>query len=183
MTAIRILPLALASAFTFLLACESGGVGDPCVPEDEYSTKFAGFSADEVDMEARSMQCETRLCLVNHFQGRVSCPYGQSDERARTDPRCFLPGGGTPVTVAVAPPLLDRRAEDAVYCSCRCDGPDENARYCDCPSGYSCQPLVPKYGLGKEELVGSYCIREGTAYNRTTTNLGAVCDPELANCD
>ena len=24
-------------------ACESGGVGDPCVPEDEYNPDFAGF--------------------------------------------------------------------------------------------------------------------------------------------
>jgi hypothetical protein len=59
--------------------CSSGGgVGDPCVPEQEYQTCFAGFSIDSVDTETKSFQCQTRVCLVNHFQGRVSCPYGQN---------------------------------------------------------------------------------------------------------
>jgi hypothetical protein len=57
--------------------CAQGGVGDPCIPEAEYDTCFAGFSQTEVNTESRSFQCQTRLCLVNHFQGRVSCPYGQ----------------------------------------------------------------------------------------------------------
>jgi hypothetical protein len=58
-------------------ACESGGVGDPCLPEDEYSPQFAGFKVTEENIESRSFQCQTRICLVNHFQGRVSCPLGQ----------------------------------------------------------------------------------------------------------
>ena len=59
------------------LGCEPGGVGDPCTPEDEYEPSFSGFAQTEVNVESRSFQCETRLCLVNHFKGRVSCPYGQ----------------------------------------------------------------------------------------------------------
>jgi hypothetical protein len=66
-------PIALAS-----LGCQAGGVGDPCIPEDEYQNLFGGYSVTEVNVESRSFQCETRVCLVNHFQGRVSCPYGQS---------------------------------------------------------------------------------------------------------
>ncbi|WP_437602751.1 hypothetical protein [Sorangium sp. So ce590] len=58
-------------------ACESGGVGDPCLPEDEYDPQFAGFKVTEENIESRSFQCQTRICLVNHFQGRVSCPMGQ----------------------------------------------------------------------------------------------------------
>jgi hypothetical protein len=61
------------------IACQSGGVGDPCTPEDEYNTQFPGFKIAEENIESRSFQCATRICLVNHFQGRVSCPYGQSD--------------------------------------------------------------------------------------------------------
>jgi hypothetical protein len=60
------------------VACQSGGVGDPCTPEDEYSPDFAGFKVTEENIESRSFQCATRICLVNHFQGRVSCPLGQS---------------------------------------------------------------------------------------------------------
>src|ERR1700741_4187664 len=59
------------------LACSSGGVGDPCVPEDEYDPTFAGFDIKQENIESRSFQCATRICLVNHFQGRVSCPLGQ----------------------------------------------------------------------------------------------------------
>jgi hypothetical protein len=63
---------------TLPLACQSGGVGDPCTPEDEYDPQFAGFKVAEENLESRSFQCETRICLVNHFQGRVSCPLGQT---------------------------------------------------------------------------------------------------------
>lgn len=60
-------------------ACQSGGVGDPCVPEDEQNPAFPGFDPAEENIESRSFQCETRICLVNHFQGRVSCPLGQEE--------------------------------------------------------------------------------------------------------
>jgi hypothetical protein len=165
-----------------LAACESG-VGDPCVPEEEYLETFSGFSAEEVVAETRSLQCETRVCLVNHFQGRVSCPYGQTAQQTASGPRCVVPGGVTPVQEEVNPQLLGRRADDAVYCSCRCDGPDKNARYCECPAGFSCEQVIPKLGIGKEQLAGSYCIREGTRYDRSSTNFGKVCDPNLKNCE
>jgi hypothetical protein len=76
-----ILIVILVGAFLATVAgsgCAPGGVGDPCIPEAEYNTCFAGFSQTEVNTESRSFQCQTRLCLVNHFQGRVSCPYGQT---------------------------------------------------------------------------------------------------------
>jgi hypothetical protein len=57
--------------------CNSTGIGDPCTPEQEYLTDFLGFDHNEVSTESKSFQCQTRLCLVNHFQGRVTCPYGQ----------------------------------------------------------------------------------------------------------
>ncbi len=61
----------------FTIGCESGGVGDPCTPEDEYKENFSGFDLSEENIESRSFQCKTRICLVNHFQGRESCPNGQ----------------------------------------------------------------------------------------------------------
>src|SRR6266571_3397329 len=60
------------------ISCASGGVGDPCIPEDEYNPDFAGFKVTEENIESRSFQCQTRICLVNHFQGRVTCPLGQA---------------------------------------------------------------------------------------------------------
>ncbi len=155
------------------LACESGGVGDPCVPEEEVASTFGGFSLFEVNVESGSFQCETRLCLVNHFQGRVSCPAGQTErdlDLSVTDPsRCRIPGtDGTTAADAVGVPVeawdLDRPADRAVYCSCRCAGPDDGARYCKCPSGFECLDLVPNTGTSGNQLVGSYCVREGTEF-------------------
>lgn len=186
------------------LACEPGGVGDPCIPEDEYQPTFGGYDATEVNVESRSFQCETRVCLVNHFQGRVSCPYGQSEgdlNLPTTDPaRCRIPGtsGVDPtdaISVQVKPQLVERSAaatenrtggKDAVYCSCRCknaDGSkDDGARYCDCPSGFECEKLLDDLGLGSSQLAGYYCIRSGTKYNPTTQGVGEECAGAVNNC-
>ena len=171
------------------VGCPPGGVGDPCVPEDEYRTGFGNYGVEEVNIESRSFQCETRVCLVNHFQGRVSCPYGQTADQAANGPRrCFVPGGdendpNEQIAVPVAAQLTQRRADHAVYCSCRCDGPDDNARYCPCPDGYSCVRLIDDLGLGKGQLAGSYCVRSGTEYDSNRppsqqTCVGSECGPK-----
>lgn len=185
--------LAVVSLGLIAMGCESGGVGDPCIPEDEYNPSFASFSSEEVNVESRSFQCETRVCLVNKFQGRVSCPYGSPGENAdgTADPQTLCPIPGTDpastskedkVTAAVTPQLVDRREDSAVYCSCRCanaqGGKDDGASYCDCPSGFSCQKLVDDVGLGGTQLAGSYCVREGT--NKVGT--GAPCSDTQQNC-
>jgi len=155
----------LATALLGLLplACQPGGVGDPCTPEDEYGVTFPGYDAKEVNVESKSFQCETRVCLVNHFQGRVSCKYGQASPN---DARCHVPGDDKkPIKAKVEPQLKERTADKAVYCSCRCDGEDKNARYCKCPSGYACTHLVDDLHLGGGQLAGSYCVRDGTGYD------------------
>ncbi|MEI9948635.1 MAG: hypothetical protein WDO74_06525 [Pseudomonadota bacterium] len=160
--------LATALLGLFPLACQPGGVGDPCTPEDEYGVTFPGYNAKEVNVESKSFQCETRICLVNHFQGRVSCKYGQEAPAADgTGATCHVPGDvNKPIRVKVDPQLQARTADKAVYCSCRCDGEDKNARYCKCPSGYACSHLVDDLHLGGGgQLAGSYCERDGTHYN------------------
>ncbi len=145
------------------------GVGDPCVPEDEANADFAGFSINEVSVESRSFQCESRICLVNHFQGRVGCPLGQVEGGGG----CKT-ASGDPVTVPIKPWNANRPARSTVYCSCRCDGPDPDARYCECPSGFSCEPLVDDLGLGSSELAGSYCIADGTRFE-PSDEVGDIC--------
>ena len=207
----RILQVTLAAFAAYgALGCESGGVGAPCIPEDEYSQEFSGFALQEVNVESRSFQCETRVCIVNHFQGRVSCPYGQLEGDLASHPtdraRCRVPGsdgntcvdrtnGGNvtecvdadrdgdqhknvdQISVPVAPQLIFRNAEDTVYCSCRCDGPDANARYCECPSGFECEELVREIGVpGRGQLVGSYCIKPGTVYDPTDPPSQEYCN-------
>lgn len=173
--------------------CTPGGVGDPCVPEDEYTPTFSGFGEPEANVESRSFQCETRVCIVNHFQGRVSCPYGQNcHDLGVTDTTvcpatppainkglCQTPDG-QPVTVSVAAQLLARRADSTVYCSCRCEGADSTAKYCSCPSGYTCTALIPDLGLGKANLAGKYCLKNGTVWDGTT---GADCNSGTNLCD
>jgi len=185
------------------LGCTPGGVGDPCTPEDEYQQNFNGFQVTETNTESRSFQCETRLCLVNHFQGRVSCRLGQASPVdamgtpvANYHPTCSIPGTAATadpaspdnINVEVKPQLVNRQTEKAVYCSCRCDGPDKNARYCECPSGFQCEPVVPdlKITHGSGQLTGSYCIRAGTKYNPVTdTDSGTTCnnDKKACGCD
>jgi hypothetical protein len=163
-------------------ACQSGGVGDPCVPEDEYNKEFSGYQPNESNVESQSFQCETRVCLVAHFRGRVSCPYGQDDGNT-ADPikSCYIPGTSSSDINNRIKPKVDawisnatsapngRKAEQAVYCSCRCDGDDPGARYCDCPSGFVCAKVLPSGVVpgAKQALLGSYCIKEGTEVNET----------------
>ena len=51
------------SILTF--GCQSGGIGDPCIPEDEYQLYFSGYSETEVNLESRSFQCETRAFRIS----------------------------------------------------------------------------------------------------------------------
>jgi hypothetical protein len=172
-------PLAAIPLVLFALACESGGVGEPCVPEDEYQPDFSGFAVTEVNVESRSFQCETRICLVNHFQGRVSCPYGQTADAAMAGTGdCEIPGSSDKIQVAVEAQYLYRKTSETVYCSCRCDGPQSNARYSECPSGYGCVKLVDEIGVDAGgQLAGSYCIKDGTTYDanfrRQACSIGA----------
>jgi len=55
-----------------------GALGAGCVPSEEADATFQGFSVDDVSLETKSSMCSSNVCLVNHFQGRVTCPYGQT---------------------------------------------------------------------------------------------------------
>ncbi|HET9953343.1 MAG TPA: hypothetical protein VFQ61_02505 [Polyangiaceae bacterium] len=177
--------VALFALGSTMTGCETGGVGDPCTPEDEYLSDFAGFSIEEVNVESRSFQCETRVCLVNHFQGRVKCPYGN----AEGTPGCVIPGTSKSdpqnvVSASVDPQLKARPANNAVYCSCRCAGPEKNAKYCECPSGFTCANLVDDYKIPNSagQLAGSYCVREGTEYQKGAYAGVGNCKFNERNC-
>lgn len=146
----------IAAVGALPLACQSGGIGDPCIPEDEYSSAFAGFKLTEENIESRSFQCSTRICLVNHFQGRTSCPEGQPPPLACTPSDLANPGKdkgncaellGDPKTTALCVEG-DVLAEDCVPpadCSTANDCPNKGActnKKCadPCPNGLSCDP-------------------------------------------
>ncbi|MGD0676192.1 MAG: hypothetical protein ABSC94_12280 [Polyangiaceae bacterium] len=197
--------LASAIAITVLsgTGCQTTGVGDPCVPELEYLPSFLGFSEQEVSVESKSFQCQSFLCLVNHFQGRVSCPYGQTSTatgnpgpNGTTLPACSMPNGA-PVTgttdgkpesandpyadpnneAQVLPQCISRQTADAVYCSCRCANvngqTNDGANYCTCPDGYSCTQLVSSIGPADQGLTGAYCIKQNSQYDPVKDSCGA----------
>jgi hypothetical protein len=155
----------------------SGAIGDPCVPDDELSSDFSGFRVGEVSLYTESASCDSKVCLVNHFQGRVSCPYGQTEGEGG----CFLPYSDTPVGVSVEPQLVERRAAEAVTCSCRCAGPGDGP-FCSCPSGTECRHVIDAIGLpGSDEWAGSYCIPEGAEYDAPLVG-SQVCDAASQSC-
>lgn len=192
-----ILAVLAVGAFIGLLTatggCKATGVGDPCVPEQEYDPTFNGFSEKEVNVESKSFQCQTRLCLVNHFRGRVSCPYGQGKDGSGPAPAnaCSVPGSTTKITgsdpqnqALVQAQCLDRVTDKAVYCSCRCKNvngnTDDGANYCTCPDGFDCANLVSSIGAANEGLTGYYCIKHGTDYNANGSCTKGSCDPNAA---
>jgi hypothetical protein len=146
---------AVAALAALPTACQSGGVGDPCTPEDEYQTVFSGFDVAESYLESRSFQCSTRICLVNHFQGRVSCPLGQAAADVHTcngpgDPPCAsgescVPSG----TLAPACAACDTAADPGCVAM-------------PCPTGLTCDPTL---GLCTCDSKNSPTLSvDGTAY-------------------
>ena len=175
--------------------CADEGIGDPCVPEQEYNADFLGFDEKEVNVESKSFQCQTRLCLVNHFRGRVSCKFGQNKEGQPKDVEnpCVVPGTSDSITgdpnntskkAEVPAQCASRTADRAVYCSCRCanaDGKtDDGANYCTCPDGFECEQLVTPIGPLDTGLTGGYCIKATTKYNAAEACVS--CDPATGNC-
>lgn len=194
--------------------CKDEGIGDPCTPEQEFDPSFTGFSEKEVNVESKSFQCRTRICLVNHFRGRQSCPYGQDPDGKSpggvtgvNKDGCLIPGTTQHVNgeaprdpmmpdvpiykdknkkALVPAQCVDRAADKAVYCSCRCADKDGNKpsdqTFCDCPDGFACTSLVTSTGVGNEGLTGSYCIKDNTAFNKDTACNQGDCDPIAKKC-
>lgn len=149
------------------VACQSGGVGDPCTPEAEYDSQFAGFKVGQDFIESRSFQCATRICLVNHFQGRVSCPLGQSPPKVCDNENDTSCGDGVKcVESQVLAPECDCKPNDDAECVAACGSIDNvkcdaNLKMCVCsgtPSKaingvtYSCR-------LVDENCKGGTCAR------------------------
>jgi len=152
--------LSVIAIGTIPSACQSGGVGDPCTPEDEYDSQFAGFKVTEENIESRSFQCETRICLVNHFQGRVSCPMGQFEPASCDKEGEACPDGRTCKRAQV----LSRNCVDDTDCGgfgntcdggvCRCES------ISDCTgAGLTC--LCEDDSCNKKQCGALVCASEG----------------------
>jgi hypothetical protein len=181
---------------TFVLAClggetldfatpaVKGDLGDACIPSLEGSVEFPGFHALDLAVETKSPACDSGVCLANHFQGRASCPYGQTRDEAEGSPACFVPGSDAPIVVPVAPQLLSRPADRAAICTCRCDGPDPAFEYCECPSDMTCADGPNWVGQRGDygDVTVKFCVPKGTEYDATKPSDANVCDKNLTNC-
>lgn len=134
---------------------ERGALGELCIPYDEDFPEFSGFALGELNLSTRDLQCRSGVCMVDHFQGRVDCPEGNQDGNV-----CLTPLGEL-VTVPVEPQLPERPAEDAVYCTCRCDGPSGAGPFCECPDDMLCEERWAYLGSDPAslEVAGSYCVK------------------------
>jgi hypothetical protein len=150
-------------------------VGQSCEPTGGPS---GNFSASEVTVEEQPA-CGEGLCVVVHFEGRVSCPYGQDANGGECQT-----ASGAAIEGAVPPQLVARPPSDAIYCSCRCDGPD-GADLCACPAGFECRPLIHDIGLAQAAAyAGSYCIKAGTfVEDPNALGAGPRCDFGAGNCE
>jgi len=143
----------IAAAAVLPSSCQTGGIGDPCIPEDEYVGTFGGFRVSQENIESRSFQCESRICLVNHFQGRVSCPLGQPAKDIDSGGKvlaCNNPGdacsGQDGICTESSTFQVDCTGclDDDDTTACPCADSCNAAGYCecsktdDCPANYLC---------------------------------------------
>ncbi|HEY4012368.1 MAG TPA: hypothetical protein VGM06_03460 [Polyangiaceae bacterium] len=160
-------------------------VGTGCVPAQESDPSFSGFALGETTVETSPGQPSgDAVCLAYHFQGRTSCPYGQSAPDAGAE-ACLTPAGAR-VESPVAAQCVDRRASDAVVWSCRCvndqDRVDDGRTYCSCPLGTECVPgAVSTLGVDESTLAGGYCVPKSVVA-LPDGGCEPVCDPSSHPC-
>lgn len=165
----------------------TAAIGSPCLPSPELSTSFDGFRYQNVTVDDGNPGCSSSICLVNHFQGRTTCPYGQTPAGANPagGPGCTAPGSGTGVSGQVSAQCFDRTAAEAVTCSCRCanaDGKtDDGASYCTCPSGTACTQVVPEFVFG-DPNAGGYCTPTALAAYSPSSSCAQECDSTMNKC-
>ncbi len=160
---------------------ESSIVGQPCIPTIEEDPAFTGFRTTEIAFEQQHASCEGEVCVAYAFQGRVSCPKGQSNGEALCS---------TPSSVAVVGEVCGqcskRPAEDTVHCTCRC-GPAEGqppvGPYCTCPEAFSCVELQPYLGQNSQ-VAGKYCVKKVSVLDSDDPDVcGKVIGHWGASCD
>jgi hypothetical protein len=174
----------------FAASCSGDGnhvpsVGEACsdVLPDELQPRFSNYGVDELNVDCGASECRTSVgpfCMTYHFQGRVTCPYGQTESQLAsfpaTDPgRCRLPrADGTmttePVEVTVAPQLAERRPEKTIFYTCVCAGTDSTREYCTCPAAMHCETLSEGF-LATERGITGLCVRDHAAYEPSSTPL------------
>jgi hypothetical protein len=133
-----------------LAACGVEGVGDPCTPE-AIPVKSAmggaqyGFEKSEAYIESSSVQCRSRLCIVNHLDNGTNGTI-PADPRVTCEQNPGKPGC-----------VAESEVANGVHCTCKCGGP-ETVEHCKCPQPFVCLEILT---LGGDGIKGSYCVKPG----------------------
>ena len=131
------------------IGCADEGIGDPCIPETipcAADGTGCGYKNTESYLEASSVQCRSRLCIVYKLDNGTS-------GMVPSDPRLLCTGKNDKTGC-----LTNKELLDSVYCTCRCGsgGASTNQELCSCSSGFECRPVLT---LGGPGIVGDYCVR------------------------
>ncbi|MDB4977436.1 MAG: hypothetical protein JWN48_5777 [Myxococcaceae bacterium] len=148
-------PIQIAFALASLAAigCADEAIGDPCIPEAipcNADGTGCGYSSSESYIEASSVQCRSRLCLVYKLDNGTH-------SQIPSDPRNLCANKDKKDGC-----LTDDQLNESVYCTCRCGsgGAQTKQELCSCSEGFKCLPLL---NLGGPGIVGSYCVKSGSA--------------------
>jgi hypothetical protein len=157
------------------------------VLDQERDPTFDGFGADEVNVETVPQETSgAAVCLGYHFQGLVTCPYGQSADGGGPSGQGCETTDGKPVVGAVAPQCVNHRPADMVVWSCRCANgggqTDDGVGYCDCPPSTTCTQAVAAVGSTNSSIAGAYCVPTA-AFAASTAGCSAECDPTVHPCN
>jgi len=134
--------LAVALAALTAAGCQVEAVGDPCTPENIPVDGMGrrGFLAGEAYLETSSVQCRTRVCIVNDLRGGTEMVPADPSQIGCTEAGC----------------VSQAEFDNSIYCTCRCDGPAGAADFCECPESFVCTQILASGGIG---IVGSYCVK------------------------
>jgi len=138
----------------FAVGCATPAVGDPCLPEQ---VPINGFDVSETYIESSSVQCETRVCLVDHLDGdpRKDCSTRQGGGTCVPSEQNNQCNDQPDAVKCAAPEEVDER----VYCSCRCNSDNTGFAECECPTGFECAPVLKQGNAG---VRGGYCVRDSS---------------------
>jgi hypothetical protein len=159
-------------------------LGSVCVPTDEADPSFSGFQFEDVTIDVGTQACESGVCVVEQFQGRVSCPLGSpGPDNGGSAGECRTPDSHRAVTVKVLAQLVNRPPSLGSTCSCRCAGPGDGP-FCDCGANLECVPLIDALGLGNDDAyAGSYCVPRGAVPGPPRNIDTCVDDPQACRKD
>lgn len=163
------------------IVVERGAVGDPCVLMDENRPNFSSFAiGEDVIGEDYDDQCLSGLCLVNHFQGRATCPLGQEAPAPCGGPLDASCGPDSACTEAGAMAVYcDPASADGGASACAGYGDVCNAQRsaCECGEDAHC-PTGSVCDTASKECKRYVCHAPGSCQSQDATdaeNAGKDC--------